>query len=75
MPFHSHEKEEENEGGGGGGGGERERKDFEWRYLPCSCATHKESGLVIIFQPSLEMRAKLTSLIFLMPKPPKTFGM
>jgi hypothetical protein len=33
-----------------------------------------ESELLSNCHPSLEMKAKLTSLIFLMPSPPKAFG-
>ena len=65
MPFHSLEEEER---------GERERNEVEFRYLPCNWETYRESVLVSTCHPSLEMRAKLTSLIFLMPSPPKAFG-
>jgi hypothetical protein len=65
MPFHSQEEEERGEG---------ERKEVEFRYLPCSWETHRESELLSSCHSSLEMRARLTSLIFLMPRPPMAFG-
>jgi hypothetical protein len=35
----------------------------------------RESEPVRSFQPSFEMRARLTSFILLIPKPPRTLGM
>jgi hypothetical protein len=66
IPFQNQEGEEWEEG---------ERKDWDLRYLPESCATHGESEFVWSFQPSLEIRARLTSCIFLRPRPPRAFGM
>ena len=65
IPFHNQE-EEENEGG--------ERNVLEQRYSPLSWTTHKESTLLRSIQPSLEMREILASLIFLIPKAPKSLG-
>jgi hypothetical protein len=65
MPFHSHE-------GAEWGGGER--KEPERIYLPWSCCTHIEVEEVRSFHPSLVMRARLTSSIFLKPRPPKALG-
>jgi hypothetical protein len=52
-----------------------ERKVWEERYLQCSWDTHKLSDLVSKFHPSLETKARFTSLIFLNPKPPNSLGM
>jgi hypothetical protein len=60
------EEEEEREEG--------ERKDSDGRYLSVSWDTQRESKFVRSFQPSLEMRARLTSFILLIPKPPRTLG-
>jgi hypothetical protein len=65
MPFQSQEGEEWEEG---------ERKEPDLRYLPESWATQGESEPVSSFQPSLEMRARLTSLVFLKLRPPRDFG-
>ena len=54
--------------------GEGERKDLVWRYLPVSWDAQRDSEPESSFQPSLEIRAKLTSFIFLMPKPPRALG-
>jgi hypothetical protein len=58
MPLHSHE-------GAEWGGGER--KEPEEIYLPWSWFTHIESEGERSFHPSLEIRARLTSSIFLKP--------
>jgi hypothetical protein len=65
IPFQSQDGEE-------WGGGER--KVPEERYLPWRWATHAELKFVWSFQPSLEIRARLTSFIFLNPRPPWSFG-
>jgi hypothetical protein len=65
MPFQSQEEEEREEG---------ERKDSDWRYLPVSWDTQRESESVRSFQPSFEMRARLTSFILLIPNPPRALG-
>jgi hypothetical protein len=65
MPFQNQEEEEWEE---------RERKEPDLRYLPESCATQGESEPESSFHPSLEMRARLTSFVFLKPKPPRIFG-
>jgi hypothetical protein len=67
MPFQSQEAKEEREEG--------ERKDSDWRYLLVSWETHGESEPESNFHPSLEMRARLTSSILLIPTPPRTLGM
>jgi hypothetical protein len=51
-----------------------ERKESVWRYLPVSWDPQRDSKPVRSFQPSLEMRARLTSFILLMPKPPRALG-
>jgi hypothetical protein len=66
MPFHSHEEEEREVG---------VRKELEFRYLQCNWETHTESNLFSSFQPSLETKARFTSLIFLNPSPPNAFRM
>jgi hypothetical protein len=65
IPFYSHEEEEREEGG---------KKEQECKYLQCNWDTHIESKLVRIFYPSLEIRAKFTSFIFLKPRPPNSLG-
>ena len=62
MPFHSHEEEEREVG---------ERKELALRYLQCNWLTHIESNLFSSFQPSLEIKARFISLIFLNPSPPE----
>ena len=65
TPFYSQEEEE------WGGWGENFQKE---NTLPSSWDIHMDSELVWSFQPSLEMRARLTSFIFLKPKPLESFG-
>jgi hypothetical protein len=65
MPFQSQEEGEWEEG---------ERKVLVWRYLPESWDAQRDSEPVRSFQPSFEMKARFTSLIFLIPKPPKALG-
>jgi hypothetical protein len=65
MPLQIPEGEEWEEG---------ERKDLVERYLPRNWFAHKEFELLWSFQPSLEMKARLTSCIFLKPRPPTSFG-
>jgi hypothetical protein len=65
MHFQSQEAEEWEEG---------ERKEQELRYLPRNWDTHVLSKLECIFHPSLAIRARFTSFIFLRPKPPMAFG-
>jgi hypothetical protein len=66
MPFHSQEEEEWGEG---------ERKEVEDKYLQCNWDTHNKSDLLSKFQPSLDIKARFTSLILLRPKPPNSFGL
>jgi hypothetical protein len=56
---------------GGSRMGRGERKELERRYLPWSWATHIESERERSFHASLVIRARLTSSIFLKPKPPR----
>jgi hypothetical protein len=65
TPFQNQEAEEWR-------GGEREKPVR--RYLPRNWETHMQFALVWSFQPSFERRARLTSFIFLNPKPPIAFG-
>jgi hypothetical protein len=51
-----------------------ERKSPYFMYFFLSCFTHRLSELESSFQPSLAIRAKLNSCIFLNPSPPSTFG-
>jgi hypothetical protein len=66
MTFHSQEEEEREEG---------ERKEQEDKYLQCNWDTHIKSVLLRRFQPSLEIKARFTSLILLRPKPPISLGL
>jgi hypothetical protein len=61
MPFQSQEVAEWEEG---------ERKDSIWRYLPVSYDAQRDYELVSSFQPSFEMKARLTSFMLLIHKPP-----
>jgi hypothetical protein len=65
MSFQSQEEGEWEEG---------EKKVLVWRYLLESWDTQRDFELVRSFQPSFEMRARLTTFIFLIPKPPKALG-
>jgi hypothetical protein len=65
MPFQSQEVAEMDEG---------ERKDSEFRYLPESWDTQRQSAPVRSFQPSFAIRDKFTSFILLKPKPPEALG-
>ena len=66
MPFHSQEEEEKGEG---------ERKELEDKYLQCNWDTQVKPELLRRFQPSLQTKARFTSLISLRPKPPISFGL
>jgi hypothetical protein len=51
-----------------------ERNEPDWRYLPRSWDTHRQSEEECNFHPSLAISATLTSFILLKPNPSTALG-